>query len=59
MSEPALSTILEAILFGAGRSMKVSELSDLLDAPQVDVEESLQNLRKTIKRRGFWSDYEY
>jgi len=51
MSEPALSTILEAILFGAGRSMKVTELSDLLDFPSEDIEESLQKLRKTIKRR--------
>ncbi len=51
MSEPALSTILEAILFGAGRSMKVSELSELLDASPDDIEESLQKLRKTIKRR--------
>ncbi len=51
MPEPALSTILEAILFGAGRSMKVTELSELLDAPPEDIDEALQKLRKTIKRR--------
>ena len=51
MSNPELSTILEAILFGAGRSMSVEELSELLEKPASEVEESLRQLQSTIRRR--------
>ncbi|MBO53773.1 MAG: hypothetical protein CMA76_02185 [Euryarchaeota archaeon] len=51
MSDPELSTILEAILFGAGRSMSVEELSELLEKPASEVEESLRQLQSTIRRR--------
>jgi|TARA_B110000444_G_scaffold27792_1_gene22872 segregation and condensation protein B len=42
---------LEAIVFGAGRSMSTSELTELLDKPNNEVEEALNNLKATIKRR--------
>ena len=51
MSNPELSTILEAILFGAGRSMSVEELSELLEKPTSEVEASLRQLQSTIRRR--------
>lgn len=51
MSEPNLNTILEAIVFGAGKSMSVSELSELVDKPSIEVEDALNSLRSTIKRR--------
>lgn len=51
MPNPNLNTILEAIVFGAGKSMSVSELSKLVNKPSLDVEEALINLRSTIKRR--------
>ena len=51
MSEPNLNTILEAIVFGAGKSMSVPELSELVGKPSLEVEEALNNLRLTIKRR--------
>ena len=51
MSEPNLNTILEAIVFGAGKSMSVPELSELVDKSSLEVEEALNNLRLTIKRR--------
>ena len=51
MSDPELSTILEAILFGAGRSMSVEELSELLEKPPSEVEKSLRQLQSTIRRR--------
>jgi|TARA_B110000967_G_C18898699_1_gene572835 segregation and condensation protein B len=42
---------LEAIVFGAGRSMSTSELTELLGKPNNEVEEALNNLKTTIKRR--------
>ena len=51
MSETALSTVLEAILFGAGRSMSVEELSELLEKPQGEVQTALRELQATIRRR--------
>ena len=38
-------------MFGAGRSMSTSELTELLDKPNNEVEEALNNLKATIKRR--------
>ena len=51
MSDPSLSTVLEAILFGAGRSMSVEELSELLERPQREVHSALRDLQATIRRR--------
>ena len=51
MSDPSLSTVLEAILFGAGRSMSVEELSELLERPQGEVQSALRDLQSTIRRR--------
>ena len=51
MSEPELTTILEAIVFGAGRSMSISELSELTDKPKSEIETALHVLSSTIKRR--------
>ena len=51
MSDPSLSTVLEAILFGAGRSMTVEELSELLERPQAEVQSALHDLQATIRRR--------
>ncbi len=51
MSDPSLSTVLEAILFGAGRSMSVEELSELLERPQGEVQSALRDLQATIRRR--------
>jgi hypothetical protein len=34
MSDPELPTVLEAILFGAGRSMSLEELSEMLGEPE-------------------------
>ena len=51
MSDPSLSTVLEAILFGAGRSMTVEELSELLGRPQGEVQSALNDLQATIRRR--------
>ena len=51
MSDPSLSTVLEAILFGAGRSMTVEELSELLERSQGEVQSALHDLQATIRRR--------
>ena len=51
MSETPLSTILEAILFGAGRSMSVEELSELLAKPRGEVQSALRELQAPIRRR--------
>ena len=51
MSEPNLNTILEAIVFGAGKSMSVTELSELVGKPRSEVKDALNSLRLTIKRR--------
>ena len=46
-----LSTILEAILFSAGRSMTVEELMEQTGKTRSEVSGALENLRATIKRR--------
>jgi len=51
LSEPNLNTILEAIVFGAGKSMSVPELSELVNKSNSEVEDALNSLRSTIKRR--------
>ena len=51
MSEPNLNTILEAIVFSAGKSLSVTEISELVSKPSSEVEDALNSLRLTIKRR--------
>jgi segregation and condensation protein B len=51
LSEPNLNTILEAIVFSSGKSMSISELSELVGKPSTEVEGALNSLRLTIKRR--------
>jgi segregation and condensation protein B len=52
MSESVeLSTILEAILFSAGRSMTVEELMEQTGKTRSEISGSLNNLQSTIKRR--------
>ena len=46
-----LSTIIEAILFSAGRSMTVEELMEQTGKTRSEVTGSLNNLQSTIKRR--------
>ena len=49
--EPALATILEAILFGAGRSMSLEEFSEMLGEPKGVIHVGLSTLRKEIDLR--------
>ena len=51
MSEVPVDTLLEATLFGAGRSMSVSELSTALGYDEDEMLDSLYSLRSTLKRR--------
>ena len=48
---PALATILEAILFGAGRSMSLEEFSEMLGEPKGVIHVGLSTLRKEIDLR--------
>ena len=53
MSEVPLETLLEAMLFSAGRSLSVSEMSENLGYEEEEILESIGNLQSTIKpRRG-------
>ena len=54
MPEPDLKTVLEAILFGAGRSMSLGELSEITGEPKGVVLVGLSELRKSIEGTG-WS----
>ncbi|MAX45400.1 MAG: hypothetical protein CMB24_01220 [Euryarchaeota archaeon] len=51
MSEVPLETLLEAILFSAGRSLSVIEMSENLGYEEDEIAESIGNLQSTIKRR--------
>ena len=51
MSDPELPTVLEAILFGSGRSMSLEELSEMLGEPKGVIHVGLSNLRKSIDQR--------
>jgi segregation and condensation protein B len=51
MTEVPIDTLLEATLFGAGRSMSVSELSNALGYDEDEMLDSLYSLRSTLKRR--------
>tara|TARA_B100001248_G_scaffold163697_1_gene123673 strand:+ start:284 stop:889 length:606 start_codon:yes stop_codon:yes gene_type:complete len=51
MSELQLDTLLEATLFGAGRSMSVTELCQSLGYDEDEMLDCLYSLRSTLKRR--------
>ena len=51
MTELQLDTLLEATLFGAGRSMTVTELCDSLGYDEDEMLDCLYSLRSTLKRR--------
>jgi len=51
MTELQLDTLLEATLFGAGRSMSVTELCDSLGYDEEEMLDCLYSLRSTLKRR--------
>ena len=51
MSELALETLLEATMFGSGKSLSVKELSEALGYEEEEIAEALTSLQKTLKRR--------
>ena len=51
VSELALETLLEAILFGSGKSLSVKDLSESLGYEEDEISEALTSLQGTIKRR--------
>ena len=51
MSEISLDTLLEATLFGAGKSLTVEELCESLGYDEEEMLDSLYSLRSTLKRR--------
>ena len=51
MSEPELETLLEATLFGSGKSLSIKELSESLGYEEEEISEALASLQGTIKRR--------
>lgn len=51
MSELALETLLEATIFGSGKSMSVKDLSEALGYEEDEVGEALLSLQGTMKRR--------
>ena len=51
MSELALETLLEATMFGSGKSLSVNELSEALGYEEEEIAEALTSLQSTLKRR--------
>ena len=51
MSEFALETLLEATMFGSGKSLSVKELSEALGYEEEEIAEALASLQTTLKRR--------
>lgn len=51
MSEVDLRTLLEATLFGAGRSLSVEELAEAVEATLGEITANLEALQHTMKRR--------
>ena len=51
VSELALETLLEATLFGSGKSLSVKDLSESLGYEEDEISEALTSLQVTIKRR--------
>ena len=52
VSELALETLLEATLFGSGKSLSVKDLSESLGYEEDEISEALTSLQGTIKRRS-------
>jgi chromosome segregation and condensation protein ScpB len=52
MSDPEIKTVLEAVLFGAGRSMSLEELSEILGEPKGVILVGLTELRKMFEERN-------
>ena len=50
-TEPEIHTLLEAILFGAGKSMSVDELASLLSLRNFQIAEGLQELKSMMAAR--------
>ena len=50
-SKPEIHTLLEAILFGAGKSMSVDELASLLSLRNFQIAEGLQELKSMMASR--------
>ena len=51
MENDALPTVIEAILFGSGRSMTVSEIALASQSDESDAEMALRGLKSTLARR--------
>ena len=51
MSELALETLLEATMFGSGKSLSIKELSEALGYEEEEIAEALTSLQTTLKRR--------
>jgi len=51
MSELGLETLLEATLFGSGKSLSVKDLSESLGYEEEEIHEALASLQATLKRR--------
>lgn len=51
MTEMPIETLLEATLFGAGKTLSVIEISESLGYSEQEVSDGLQSLQATMKRR--------
>ena len=51
MTTPNLETLLEATLFGVGRSMSIEELAENIERSEEDISAALEVLNTTLKRR--------
>ena len=51
MTTPNLETLLEATLFGVGRSISIEELAENLERSEEDISAALEVLNTTLKRR--------
>ena len=51
MTEMPIETLLEATLFGAGKTMSVTDISESLGYSEQEVLDGLQSLQATMKRR--------
>ena len=51
MTEMPIETLLEATLFGAGKTLSISEISESLGYSEQEVSDGLNSLQATMKRR--------
>lgn len=51
MTEMPIETLLEATLFGAGKTLSIKEISESLGYSEQEVSDGLQSLQATMKRR--------